>query len=124
MSLQETLGQKQRRFVRDVGRLIEFAYAVVCIGPDDGLSFGEAWRTPEQSVLNQQNGKGISNSLHKDRLAIDLNLILDGEYKTNYKDYQTLGEFWESLGDDYYWGGRFIKLKDGNHFSIGHGGRK
>lgn len=30
-----------------------------------------------------------------------------------------IGEYWESIGGA--WGGRF---NDGNHYSLGHGGRK
>lgn len=123
MSLQETLGQRQRRFTKSVGKLIEFAYAIVCTGPNDGLTFGEAYRTPEQAKLNELNGKGISNSLHMVRLAIDFNLIKGGEYQTDSAAYLELGEFWESLGQDHAWGGRF-RRPDGNHFSISHQGRR
>jgi len=123
MSVQETLGQKQRRFVKDLGKLIEFAYAVVCTGPDDGITFGEAYRTPEQAKLNELNGKGISNSLHMVRLAVDFNLILKGEYQAAPEPYRPLGEFWKSLGDDHAWGGDF-KSRDANHFSIAHQGRR
>jgi len=115
--VRETLGQKQRRFVRLVGLLIEYAY-------DNGmeLTFGEAWRTPEQAKLNAQAGKGIVNSLHIERLAVDLNLFLDGVYQTDSAAYTKLGEYWESLAPDCAWGGRFTR-PDGNHFSVRHGGR-
>jgi hypothetical protein len=113
----ETLSQKQRRFTRLVGTLIEFAYAN---GME--LTFGEAWRTPEQARLNAQKGAGIVNSLHIERLAVDLNLFVDNVYQTDSAAYQRLGEFWESLGADCAWGGRFSR-PDGNHFSIRHGGR-
>lgn len=119
----ETLSQKQRRFTRLVSTLIEFAYA-----NDMELTFGEAYRTPEQARLNAQTGKGIINSLHVERLAIDLNLFLDNVYQTDSAAYQRLGEFWESLGADCAWGGRFKDSAgrprpDGNHFSIAHAGR-
>lgn len=112
--MSESLGQKQRRFVRMVGRLIEFAY-------EQGyeLSFGEAYRTPEQAAMNAKAGKGIVNSLHMQRLAIDLNLFRNGAYLTRSEDYTLLGERWESMGGA--WGGRFSK-PDGNHFSIEHQG--
>lgn len=111
-----TLSQKQRQFALMVAKLITWAYA-------NGyeLTFGEAWRTPEQAKLNAAAGKGIANSLHTDRLAIDLNLWIGGEYQTETSAYRPLGEFWESLGGA--WGGRFTK-PDGNHFSLAHGGRK
>jgi hypothetical protein len=111
-----TLGEKQRRFTELVGRLILWAY-------DEGyeLTFGEAFRTPEQAALNAKSGKGISNSLHTQRLAVDLNLFINGEYRTKTEDYEPLGEYWESLDPEAAWGGRFSK-PDGNHFSLQHQG--
>ncbi len=111
----ETLGQKQRRFTRLVGLLIEYAYA-----HGFELSFGEAWRTPEQAALNAKTGKGISNSLHIDRLAVDFNLFRNGKWLSASEDHKPLGEYWESLAPDCVWGGRF---GDGNHYSIRHNGR-
>ena len=83
------------------------------------LTFAEAYRTPEQARLNAANGKGISNSLHLDRLAVDFNLFKDGDFRTATEDHRPLGEFWESIGGT--WGGRF---NDGNHYSLAYGGRK
>ena len=111
----ETLGQKQRRFTRLVGLLIEYAYA-----HGYELSFGEAWRTPEQAALNAKTGKGIANSLHIDRLAVDFNLFRNGKWLSASEDHKPLGEYWESLAPDCVWGGRF---GDGNHYSIRHNGR-
>lgn len=113
--MSETLRQKQSRFVKLVGLLIEWAYQ-----QGYELTFGEAFRTPEQAALNAKSGKGIANSLHTQRLAIDLMLFKDGKYLTATPDYKALGEYWESLAPDCAWGGRF---NDGNHFSIRHGGR-
>lgn len=109
-----TLGQKQRRFTRMVAQLIEFAYAA---GYE--LTFGEAYRTPQQARWNAEKGIGIANSLHCDRLAVDFNLFRDGEYLTETEDHRPLGEFWESIGGS--WGGRF---NDGGHYSLAHGGRR
>lgn len=111
-----TLGQKQRRFTLLVAKLIEYAYS-----QGYELSFGEAYRTPEQAAANAKSGKGIANSLHCDRLAIDLNLFKDGTYLTSSESHRPLGEFWESLDPNCAWGGRF---GDGNHYSYMHGGRK
>lgn len=109
-----TLNEKQWRFTRMVGQLILFAY-------DKGytLSLGDAYRSRHQAALNAANGSGISNSLHCDRLAIDLNLFIAGEYQARSEAYLPLGEYWESLGGS--WGGRFSR-PDGNHFSLSHGG--
>jgi hypothetical protein len=61
-----TLGQKQRLFSKMVAELILWAY-----GEGFELTFGEAYRTPEQAALNAAKGLGIKRSLHCDRLAID-----------------------------------------------------
>ncbi len=112
------LSEKQRLFCRDVGLLIQWAY-----GQGFELTFGDAYRSPEQAKANAMAGTGIANSLHTQRLAIDLNLFIDGEYQTTTAIYAPLGEFWESLGPEHSWGGRFSK-PDGNHFSIAHEGRR
>ena len=114
--MKETLREKQSRFTRLVGMLIEYAYA-----QGYELTLGEAWRTPEQAQRNAQAGKGIANSLHVERLAIDLNLFRAGKFLQASEDHKPLGEYWESLAPDARWGGRF---GDGNHYSIEHAGRK
>lgn len=111
-----TLGQKQRLFTKLVGQLIAWAYA-----NRYELTFGDAYRTPEQAAANAKAGKGISNSLHTQRLAVDLNLFVNGQYQTSTEAYRRMGEYWESLDPLCCWGGRF---GDGNHFSCTHEGRK
>lgn len=112
-----TLRQKQSLFVRLVALLI-------CEAQMKGyeLTFGEAYRTPEQAALNAKAGKGIANSLHTQRLAIDLNLFKDGAFLTSTEAHRPIGEFWESLHELCRWGGRFTK-PDGNHYALSHGGR-
>ncbi|PHM64442.1 subfamily M15C metalopeptidase [Xenorhabdus stockiae] len=111
-----TLSEKQQLFAVKVAQLIlwadEHGYRV---------TFGEAYRTPEQAKRNAQQGTGIANSLHTQRLAVDLNLFIRGEYQTRSEVYLPLGEYWESLGGT--WGGRFSR-PDGNHFSLEHNGVK
>lgn len=109
-----TLGEKQRKFPSMVAQLIQFIYAY---GYE--VSFGEAYRTLEQAAANAKSGSGISNSLHTKRLAIDLNLFINGVYQTDSEAHRPLGEYWESLGGT--WGGRF-KKPDGNHYSLEHEG--
>lgn len=108
----KTLGDKQREFPLMLAALITWAY-------EQGyeITLGEAFRTPEQAALNAQNGSGIANSLHTQRLAIDLNLFKDGVYLTETADHEPLGKKWEEIGGS--WGGRF---GDGNHYSIEHNG--
>ena len=109
-----TLGEKQRKFTLMVAQLIQWAY-----DHDFELTFGEAYRTPEQAAANARAGIGILNSLHTQRLAIDLNAFKSGRYLTDSAAYEPLGKYWESIGGS--WGGRFSK-PDGNHFSLEHGG--
>ena len=109
-----TLSEKQQKFALLVCSLIEWADKV-----GYKVTFGEAYRTPEQAALNVRKGTGISNSLHTIRLAIDLNLFKNGTYLTATEDYRLVGEYWESLDPECAWGGRF---NDGNHFSLMHEG--
>ena len=111
-----TLGEKQKIFTRLLAELIKYAY-------DEGyeLTLSEAFRTKEQAELNAKRGIGIRNSLHRKRLAIDLNLFRNGAYLSSTNAHKPLGEFWESLstpGLNCCWGGRF---NDGGHYSIQHG---
>lgn len=109
-----TLSEKQQLFTTLIAQLILWA-------DEKGyrLTFGEAYRTQEQAAMNAKSGKGIANSLHTQRLAVDLNLFKNGIYQTDSADYKELGLYWESLGGA--WGGRFSR-PDGNHFSLEHNG--
>ena len=123
------LGDKQREFPLMLAALITWAYE----HQGYELTLGEAYRTPEQAALNAKSGKGISNSLHTKRLAIDLNLFINGVYQTDSEAYRPLGDKWKSLNKLARWGGDFTKTlpgqgtvsaPDGNHFSIEHEGVK
>ncbi|MEI9788383.1 M15 family metallopeptidase [Moellerella wisconsensis] len=109
-----TLSEKQSLFTVMIAQLINWA-------DERGyrLTFGEAYRTPEQAALNAKANKGIKNSLHTQRLAVDFNLFINGKWMTSTSDHQPLGEYWESIGGT--WGGRF---NDGNHYSLEHNGVK
>ena len=113
-----TLGEKQEIFSYNLALLILFAY-----GHGFRIRTGEVERSKEQAAANAASGAGISNSLHKLRLAADLHLFRDGLYLTETEDHRVLGEFWESLHPLCRWGGRFSK-PDGNHYSMEHGGVK
>ena len=112
-----SLREKQSLFVRLlatlIGRAGELGYQ---------LTLGEAYRTPEQAALNAKAGTGIANSLHTQRLAIDLNLFRDGKFLDASEDHRELGQWWEEQHELCRWGGRF-KRPDGNHYSLTHGGR-
>lgn len=113
-----TLGQKQQLFAANVARLILWANA-----QGYRVTWGEAWRPPEQAARNAASGKGIANSLHCVRLAVDLNLFRDGAYLSSSADHKPLGDYWKSLHTDNRWGGDFKSRPDGNHYSMTHEGR-
>lgn len=111
----ETLGQKQRRFVRMIADLIVWAY-------DNGyeLTLGDGYRDPRVfGIMGETRGYGHPYSNHKQRLAIDFNLFKDGKFLETSDAHRPIGEKWESMGGT--WGGRF---RDGNHYSLEHGGYK
>ena len=116
-----TLSEKQQHFTVLVARLI-----IEATSRNLGLTFGEAYRSPEEAHRLALAGKGIEHSLHTQRLAIDLNLFVNGVYQTDSAAYTALGEWWEAQSGDGIvccWGGRFTP-PDGNHMSVAHDGRK
>lgn len=114
-----TLGEKQRAFARMVGQLIDHAYR-----SGYELTLGDAYRDPRvHGDVGVKKSYSSANSVHKHRLAIDLNLFKGGEYLTSSEAHRPLGEFWKSLHPDCRWGGDFSS-PDGNHYSMTHGGRE
>lgn len=111
-----TLQEIQSEFVRCVGKLIEFA-------ADRGyeLTFGETYRSPAQALAMAQSGKGIRNSLHCKRLAVDLNLFRDNVFLTTSESHRPLGVHWKTLHPLARWGGDFSR-PDGNHYSFEYNG--
>lgn len=147
MSHTLTLGQKQRLFCSLIAELIRWLYA-----NGYECSFGEATRSDEQAEINalvkeggksaliahlrtnsrwsllaekikNNGGGGIRDSAHTRRLALDLNLFINGVYQTTTTAHEPLGAYWESLHPLCRWGGRFTS-PDGNHYSIEHEGVK
>ena len=116
-----SLADKQKSFTRAVGRLISFA-------TDKGyeLTIGDAYRDPRVHGAfgsRTKDSYSDSRSVHKLRLAIDLNLFINGEYikEGDHIAWKDLGSYWESINPNATWGGHF---KDANHFSFTHNGCK
>lgn len=113
------LSTKQQRFCECIGVLITYAYQ-----RGYALTFGDAYRDPRvHGEFGDKKSYAAGNSVHKLRLAADLNLFVDGTYITDgdHPAYIELGEFWEDLDPHACWGGRF---DDANHFSFEHWGVK
>ena len=84
------------------------------------VTLGEAWRSSDKNAAYALQGKGIANSNHIKRLAIDLNIFKDGKLLSTFEEYKEIGKKWEEMEHPQYkacWGGRFKSL-DMNHFSF------
>lgn len=107
--------EKQATFAVLIADLIQHATA-----SGYQVTFGEAWRSPEEAARLAKTGAGIVKSLHCERRAIDLNLFKDGVWLKTSEAHRPLGEYWELQSGDGYtcrWGGRFAR-KDGNHYEL------
>lgn len=117
-----TLLATQQKFSFLIAKLILKAYE---LGYE--ITLGQAYRSEEQAKVYAAENKGIANSLHTQRLAIDLNLFRGGKYLAESEDHRTLGMLWKGFGPIYgvdtAWGGDFTK-PDGNHYSISWRGLK
>jgi len=99
------LSEKQFIFV---GMVAEFLTAIVACKEITGVtvSLGEVHRTEYQQRRYVATGKSKTyKSKHRQRLAIDLNMFINGKYVTDARKYRILGELWEKIGGR--WGGRF-----------------
>lgn len=125
------LSKHQRIFTKNVANLIVYADM---IGIE--LTFGEAYRTRSQVLLNFfgfQVVKGgilgiklvksrkLSKTLHSNharRLAVDFNFFINGKLTYDKHKIAELGRFWESLHPDNRWGGNFKSFTDTPHFEM------
>jgi len=100
--------RRQMQFAKMLPRLIDKALELGYL-----VTVGDAYRDPRAAYGNPR-------SLHRKRLAIDLNLFdRDGNYLRSTEDHRPLGEWWMSNGQEYRWGG--MDGRDGNHYSITDG---
>lgn len=85
------------------------------------LTFGDAYRSPEEQYRLFKNGKSkiSTEGNHGKRLAVDFNLFMrvGGEWKITWewKHYKVLGDYWMALSSKNRWGGDWNKngKKDG-----------
>jgi hypothetical protein len=107
------LRQKQSFFAMQVSFLIQKAAE---LGYE--VTFGNTYRSPEEAKR-----LGFANSLHTERLAVDLNLFKNGRYITTGTGHTELGAWWKSRHPAFRWGGDFAK-KDYNHYSMTPDGKR
>lgn len=107
------LSDQQFEFLKDVVELLDFV-----ISQGWKVTGGELQRTKEQQEIYVNEGKSKTmNSLHLDKLAIDLNFFTpDGELTYNKDDLQWIGDYWENLNDLNEWGGNWESFLDTPHF--------
>ena len=121
-----SLREKQNLFALNIAKLILWAY-------EKGyeITLGEALRTEDQQMLyfegysimkigsdvKLRKVKPASKTMKSDhllKLALDINLFVDGKYTTDGESFKPLHEYWKSLHPDNYsgydWGW------DYNHF--------
>jgi hypothetical protein len=111
------LREVQSEFAAMVPRLIDRARD---LGFE--VTIGDAYRDPRvHGSIGTKLGYGHPRSGHKQRLAIDLNLFLNGEFLDSTEAHKELGSWWEKQHPLARWGGRF---EDGNHYSFEWGGMK
>lgn len=124
-----SLNKEQFEFTKDVASLIVYANLL-----DIDLTFGEAYRTNSQVLLNffgykvvkggilgikLVKSKKLSKTLksnHLKRLAVDFNFFINGKLVYDKHKLAELGKFWESLNEKNRWGGNFKTFTDTPHF--------
>ena len=123
-----TLRESQSIFILNMAKTIIFAY-------ENGmeLTAGEMLRTNDQQLLYFEGYELIKIgsdlklkkaapksktmfSSHLNKLAVDLNLFIDGQYKTDKESFKKISLYWKSLHPKnvcgYDWGWDF------NHFEM------
>jgi len=111
---QISLEDEQEVFANNVGKLL--AYINI---KGYHATLGEAYRTHEQALIYAHEGLGIKNSLHCERLAIDLNIFDKNEKQlTTIAECKIFGTYWESLHKHNRWGGNFKTRPDFDHYEM------
>lgn len=106
-----SLAKSQQLFAADIIKLLQFMES-----QGYSFTFGDAYRAPELAAIYAKEGKGIVDSLHCKRLALDINIFdKSGTFLPETKSHEAFGTFWESLNPANRWGGKFKRI-DGNHY--------
>ena len=110
------LGRKQELFARLLPKLLTKARQ---LGYE--VRIGEVYRSPEEARRLAALGKGIVNSNHCRKLAVDLFLVVDSKVTWDCMHYDRLGEWWKRQHPLCRYGGDF-RNRDCVHYSLEHQG--
>jgi hypothetical protein len=102
----------QQQFARMLGKMLGY----ITDSTPYAMTLGELMRTPEQAALNASKGVGIKNSLHCDKMAIEI-YFWHSDHMVPVP--QEAFNMWRELG-----GNCGADFGDMNHFSLVYGGRK
>lgn len=104
--------ERQQTFTLNVAKLILYINV-----KGYKCTFGETYRTTEMAQIYAKTSKGIQDSNHCYKLAVDLNLFKNGVYLSDAKEYKQFADYWLTLNpfneSGYYW-----KSVDANHFEM------
>ena len=107
--------EKQSIFMGNVANLIAF----IITTKGYKVTGGELYRTKEQQQIYFEQGKTRTlNSKHLKRLAIDLNIFINGRLVYDKAKLQEIGDYWEALHPDNSWGGNWKSFVDTPHFQM------
>lgn len=114
-----SLGDRQKLLCQLLPKLLTYIYA-----QGYSATLGDAFRDKRvHGAYGEKASYAARKSLHKLRLAIDLNLFdSHGRYLRDTPEYAFAGNFWMPLHPLCEWGGAGER-NDGNHFSVRWEGR-
>lgn len=114
------LGEQQELFLRLEARLIDKALE---IGDRNNFTVrgGDAFRDPRvHGAYGEKKSYSAASSMHKLKMARDLNFIRKGVLLNNRSEFIEIGEWWEKQHELCRWGGRW---NDYGHFSLTYDGK-
>lgn len=101
---------RQQTFTLNVAKLILYINS-----KGYACTFGESYRTTEMAQIYAKTGKGIQDSNHCYKLAVDLNLFKNGVYLSDAKEYKQFADYWLTL-NTFNESGYYFRRKDGTSF--------
>ena len=111
-----TLNEKQALFTATVAK-----WMVWCEDNGYPIILAEAFRPPWVAEEYARQGKGIKNSVHTKKLAVDVFRVVDGRVTWDLEAYEPIGAKWKSMHPLARWGGDF-RNRDAVHHSFEHNG--